>query len=932
VKFFIAFGRKHKDKMRRTRTTARRHRHRPGLEALEDRTAPAVFTVNALQGLVTGTVFQDLNDNGAHDANEPGLPGRLVYVDANNNGQLDPGEVTGTTDADGHYELALPPGSYSIRLVPALNETDTVPVGGSYEVTVAAGAATVGRDFGSLLINPAVPLPQAAMPFPAVRTGNEAYVQDLYRKILGRNAGPAELGMWESQLTTGQSVTDDASRAARAAVATQLWDSAEHRALQVESYYRTLLGRESDAAGKAFWVQAMLSGASEADVVQGFLTSAEYQGRHGSDAAFATPLEGGGVYATSAGRSSSDAAFATALYHDLLGRLPDGSGLAYWQRAMEQGLPRGDVALGFLFSTESLTRLVESYYSALLNRPADAQGLAFWLGAVQQHFLDLGQAGIGILASDEVFLALLGGGGGPGGGNPDLFLKTVTPLVGPNVNVSRAPFNQSETMIAVNPANPQNLFAVSNQDREFFNPGKIIFGRYSTDGGTTWHEPTTPLGGSNGPLPPGALDPGVIFDKFGDLFVSYEREPQSAGIAIVMSQDGGQTFKEVQTVTGSTDFPSLAVSPADAGGGQSLWLYYGGNSEIYVLRAKIDGPGKVGPFLGPNGPDPYKVALPENVTSENLGNLAVGPLGQVALTFLNTSLGASRGPDSLYVAAINKDGSAFQKAQKVVTSNVGWFTQVPATVNFRGVSAQPFLAYDNSNGHYRGRLYLSYINSPAAGDPHTSVYVTFSDDDGMTWSSPVPVSTGQTGSAFYPDISVDPVSGLVGVSWYDSRNSSPGGQEAQLFAAFSDTGGQTFSPNIILSKGISNDHRSDPSNSQVGQLTDGSKTVTGLDTAKLFAGWRVIGVKDGVVPDDTNIDTIDSSSSITLDQAATATGKFELQFIATRGGYGDYVRNAFFNRVFYASWADNSNSTGDNPDKTTYLDLYTAQVQFFTNT
>jgi hypothetical protein len=41
---------------------------------------------------------------------------------------------------------------------------------------------------------------------------------------------------------------------------------------------------------------------------------------------------------------------------------------------------------------------------------------------------------------------------------------------------------------------------------------------------------------------------------------------------------------------------------------------------------------------------------------------------------------------------------------------------------------------------------------------------------------------------------------------------------------------------------------------------------------------------------------------------------------------GDYIGLDFYNGVFYPSWADASNSTGNNPDGTSELDYYTAAV------
>jgi hypothetical protein len=169
------------------------------------------------------------------------------------------------------------------------------------------------------------------------------------------------------------------------------------------------------------------------------------------------------------------------------------------------------------------------------------------------------------------------------------------------------------------------------------------------------------------------------------------------------------------------------------------------------------------------------------------------------------------------------------------------------------------VAYDDSAGPHRGRLYLTYLDSPYLGSTHTTVYLRYSDD-AVHWSDPIRVSTGTKGSAFFPDVAVDPKTGIVGVSWFDSRN-AVAENGAQLFAAFSDSGGKTFSSNVVVSKGISVDARANPTNSR---------------------------------------------SSL---------------------GYGDYANSAFYDSVFYPCWADNSNSTGDNPDGTTYLDVYTAPVK-----
>lgn len=67
---------------------------------------------------ISGTIFQDLILNGIQDEGEPGLANATVYLDANNNGVLDAGEVFTTTDADGSFTIrGLTGGAYTLRVV-----------------------------------------------------------------------------------------------------------------------------------------------------------------------------------------------------------------------------------------------------------------------------------------------------------------------------------------------------------------------------------------------------------------------------------------------------------------------------------------------------------------------------------------------------------------------------------------------------------------------------------------------------------------------------------------------------------------------------------------------------------------------------------------------------------------------------------------------
>jgi hypothetical protein len=117
-------------------------------------------------------------------------------------------------------------------------------------------------------------------------------------------------------------------------------------------------------------------------------------------------------------------------------------------------------------------------------------------------------------------------------------------------------------------------------------------------------------------------------------------------------------------------------------------------------------------------------------------------------------------------------------------------------------------------------------------------------------------------SQFHPRIAVDQTSGKVAVSWYDCR-ADPANIKAQFYAAVSSDGGQTFSSNIPLESGQS-DALQPP------------------------------------ITDDWN------------------------------SNYFDYTGLAYYGGYFYAAWADNSNSDGnnDNKDGTGEMDIYVAKVQY----
>ena len=444
--------------------------------------------------------------------------------------------------------------------------------------------------------------------------------------------------------------------------------------------------------------------------------------------------------------------------------------------------------------------------------------------------------------------------------------RSAMPLPPPlNVDVSQRAGNESEESIAVNPTNPNNIVVFTNIQEG----ANGMFLGVSFDGGLTW---TRRIVGENDVLGDTCCDPGLSFDEYGNLFMTYLYNVENA-VPVALSTDGGLTFNVIAKIAKPVD--SLTVSPTDgdrrglfryvdqptitAARGQ-VWVAFNAGGPIVAAGAPVYGLGQVGAFGG--------AQLAPGTNNCTYGDIAIGPDGQVMQACMLTQTGQGGGKVFINVDPDGLGPAGFGSRIFVTATHVGGYDFIPAQPD-RSVDAEAGLAWDRTGGSHNGRVYMVYTREKLNESADMDIMLRYSDDVGATWSAPVRVNDDHTvNSQFLPKISLDPTTGKIAVVWYDARSDlGLGGAadtdgvpntDAQFWGAFSSDGGLSFTPNFRISAGTSNSH----------------DAHNGID-------------------------------------------------------YGDYDGLAFYGGIAHPAWSDNSNSTGTNPDGALYkLDIYTAAVHF----
>jgi hypothetical protein len=384
----------------------------------------------------------------------------------------------------------------------------------------------------------------------------------------------------------------------------------------------------------------------------------------------------------------------------------------------------------------------------------------------------------------------------------------VSPDGFPIANASNgAPYDQTETWIAVNPRNPRNIVANSNDIQYNGINGYRMTAFVSFDGGRTWTRTLLPNNATIGTPAGGGqtnFDPALAFDADGNVYYGYGwarlgRNDQNGDnyVIVCKSTDGGMTWTMLPYVwyyEGQSDPPFNDKWLIDADSDPNSPY----KNNVYVAWthfSKGGSPNYIAFSRSTNGGQSWEQPPLELAYGSIQSPMPrVGPGGIVYVAYRS---GAGGGRTDAIVRVSTDGGYSFRPgrvAQSVMSlgtynSSNGRF-ELAQKQNMR-ISSYPAIDVDRSNGPRRGWVYLVQAGRHMTTQ-QPGIYLVRSTDQGQTWSSSIRVDDNSLNNdVFMPAIAVDPLTGTIGVLYYSSQN-SPDNTGADAYLALSRDGGSTW--------------------------------------------------------------------------------------------------------------------------------------------
>lgn len=368
--------------------------------------------------------------------------------------------------------------------------------------------------------------------------------------------------------------------------------------------------------------------------------------------------------------------------------------------------------------------------------------------------------------------------------------------VGPNMLVSRdGDFSHAELGVAVNPRNSKNILgaAITASRGE----GGYACKTYaSTDGGGSWFDSSFPE-----QVEFGGGDPQVGFGLHGTAyftalaFVKDDSGNVRGGLFFYRSEDGGKHWQTPANLGYSYDHEVMTVDHTFGkyAGRVYVSVLYGKYPEytVGIFRSDDDGRTFAGPVDAASGKSVVGINTAKNIVLLSDGTLI---LPYVDFEFDEARRKKAHSGD-LWIVTSSDGGVTFTQPVKVGTQEYDIDPKGP------GFQTSASLAVDSS-GAFKDRLYTVWTDH--RGGSYQLVF-SYSKDRGKTWSAARPIVDDVPAwvSQYQPELAVNN-DGVLGVTWFDTRNSSNhDNKEYDEYFAASLDGGQTFTSPVRVSDATS---------------------------------------------------------------------------------------------------------------------------------
>ncbi|MBK6982850.1 MAG: exo-alpha-sialidase [Betaproteobacteria bacterium] len=335
-----------------------------------------------------------------------------------------------------------------------------------------------------------------------------------------------------------------------------------------------------------------------------------------------------------------------------------------------------------------------------------------------------------------------------------------------------------EPSLAVDPANPDHLLAMWQQDRWSNGSARGLVSAVSFDGGATWASQGMAFSRCAGGTPANggdfdrATDPWVAFGPDGTAWamsLSTSGASFAGGSANAMlvsrSADGGRTWGNAVALIADTapffnDKNAITADPRDARFAYAVWdrLYQLGGGPATFART-VDGGASW---------EPARSIYDPGSDGQTIGNLVVvlsdGALANVATRIDESTLPART---ASIVALRSTDRGATWSAPVTVAAHLAVGAFDPDT----GMAIRDGAILLSAAAGLGGSLHVAWQDSRFSGGLRDAIAYARSADGGLTWSSPVRVNPDPAVAAFTPTVHAL-ADGTIGVAYYDLRDNT----------------------------------------------------------------------------------------------------------------------------------------------------------------